>query len=146
MTQIRVISLWQPYASLIFTRRLKRHETRGWPCPPKVIGQRVAIHAALKKPSRAFGETDIGQLCAREFGADWRDTLPYGAIVGSVTIAACYPTSRGAETEADYLAGNWDEGRFAWKLTDPIKLAEPCRAVGRQGWWSTEWPPAYPPG
>lgn len=144
MTQIPVISLWQPYASLIFERRLKRHETRGWALPAHRIGQRVAIHAALKKPSRAFCATPIGELCARNFGADWRDTMPRGAIIGTVVLADCYGTERGPETEADYLAGDWTPGRFAFKLADPIKLAAPFVTQGRQGWWSVNWPPANP--
>ena len=132
---IRVISLWQPYASLIFSRRLKRHETRGWKLPDRLVGERIAIHAAKKKPSRAFERSDLGRLCAAEFGADWRETLPYGAIVATVTLGACYPTERGPQTEADYLAGDWTPGRFAWRLDDASPLGDPVPTVGRQGWW-----------
>lgn len=131
---IRVISLWQPYASLPFTRRLKRHETRGWKLPDRLIGERIAIHAAKKKPSRSFEQGDIGRLCASAFGADWREDLPYGAIVGCVTLGACYPTERGAATQADFIAGDWTPGRFAWRLDDAIPLAEPVPYVGGQGW------------
>jgi len=132
---IRVISLWQPYASLIFERRLKRHETRHWKLPAHIVGERVAVHAAKKKPARSFEASPIGQLCARTFGADWRDELPYGAIVGTVVLGACYPTERGPATEADFLAGNWDPGRFAWRLDDPHRLGDPVTVPGRQGWW-----------
>lgn len=138
MTEPRtpVISLWQPYASLIFTRRLKRHETRSWALPSHRIGQRIAIHAAQKKPSRAFLETDLGHLCTRQLGAGWRDRIPYGAIIGTVTLANCYPTERGPDTEADYLAGDWTPGRYAFRLEDAVARAEPLVIPGRQGWWS----------
>ena len=45
------ISLWQPYASLIACGA-KPFETRHWAAPARFIGQRVAIHAAARKPSR----------------------------------------------------------------------------------------------
>lgn len=45
---MKCLCLWQPYASLIAIEA-KRVETRHWPAPHWIIGQRVAIHATLTK-------------------------------------------------------------------------------------------------
>ncbi len=42
---MKAISLWQPWASLLVLG-LKRFETRSFPFPGAVRGQRVAIHAS----------------------------------------------------------------------------------------------------
>ena len=42
---MKTISLWQPYASLI-AAGVKTIETRGWAPPKRLMGQRIAIHAA----------------------------------------------------------------------------------------------------
>ena len=42
---MKALTLHEPYASLIASGR-KRFETRGWPPPRGLIGERIAIHAA----------------------------------------------------------------------------------------------------
>ena len=49
---MQAISLWQPYASLI-AAKVKPFETRHWPAQSHRIGQRIAIHAALRRPTQA---------------------------------------------------------------------------------------------
>lgn len=49
MTGLPCITNHQPYASLIFTDR-PEWETRPKPVPPKLLGQRVGIHAGAKRP------------------------------------------------------------------------------------------------
>lgn len=115
---MRAITLHAPFATLLVTRQacdcraaevgchhstcasfrpVKRFETRSWPCPPSIIGQRAAFHQA---------HADHG--CGDRFGdyvLDWTMTsgfflrrdgqiaaapLPLGAIVGSGVITASY--------------------------------------------------------
>lgn len=53
---MKAISIWQPHASLLLLGA-KPFETRSWPVPKALIGQRVAIHAA-----KADGDLfEIGQ-------------------------------------------------------------------------------------
>lgn len=46
---MKAITLWQPYASLV-ALGVKTIETRSWPAPKGLVGQRIAIHAAAKPP------------------------------------------------------------------------------------------------
>lgn len=136
------ITLWQPWASLIFSGD-KVHETRSFPVPDRLLGERVAIHAA----KRAGTDDEVGyvldRLCRERFGNDWRETLPRGVVLGTVRIARSYeidPTVVPAPT--DRIAGNWTPGRWAWELDSIEALSEPIEATGRQGWWSVDLPEA----
>lgn len=75
---MKAISLHAPWGTLLHTRKpgpvpegqyewlakvrgetyvpapmVKRFETRSWPCPPSIIGQRIAIHQAKRQPQWA---------------------------------------------------------------------------------------------
>ena len=133
-----VISLWQPFASLCFTDD-KDHETRGWAFPERLLGQRILIHAAkrLDMPKR---ESILCQICATQFGGNFANTLPRGAILGSVILEVCLQPSGGAPSYAEFFTGDWTKGRFAWKLAEKRLFDEPIPAVGRQRWWSYDLP------
>lgn len=65
----KALSLWQPYASLIaigaiLPEPVKPYETRSWPPPPWLIGQRIAIHAA-QKIDRGYAEFCRETVAAR---------------------------------------------------------------------------------
>jgi hypothetical protein len=142
------ISLWQPWASLCFADDAdlrKLDETRHWPCPATIIGSRIAIHAAKRFPSQL--DEGLIRLCEAAFGVElWRD-LPTGALLGTVTVDACRRTAdvRGDTTPANLIAGNFEDAtmvrgvarqRYAWRLSNPVRLAEPVPMKGRQGWFT----------
>lgn len=137
------ISLWQPWASLLFTDPpAKIHETRHWPAPFRLLGARIAIHAAMRLPQV---EPELAELCADRFGADWRRTLPRGAIVGTAILTRCTrmgPRHDQAQpaSPADRLCGDWTDDRWAWRLTDRKPLASPIVMPGRQGWFGADVP------
>lgn len=146
MGDISAISLWQPYATLIVTGD-KRYETRHWRAPHRVIGQRVAIHAAKRRPkNEEIDYLDI--LVAMMLGEGWHRSVPFGAIVGTAIIAACHQVAfrngdevalhNGGSIEDDYL-GDYSVGRWIWQLADPIQFEEPIPATGLQGFW--RWKP-----
>jgi hypothetical protein len=133
------ITLWQPYASLIFAPlRPKRHETRSRPCPSKYVGKIIGIHAAKKVTPASMVSAELELLCVRTFGADWRETLPRGALVGMARVQDCYGTERGPDTRNDGASGDWTPGRFAWRLAEPMAFAEPIVMPGAQGWFSVD--------
>jgi hypothetical protein len=145
------ISLWQPWASALLVPDLKPHETRHWPCPARIIGQRVAIHAAKKVlPYDLFGENaERDEVINAAFGGPWRKTLPFGALIGTAVVASCRPMAPGLEPCAfgavpahdnDRLLGDWSGGRFAWRMADPIVFDTPIPTKGQQGWWDLERP------
>lgn len=129
------ITLWQPWASLIFSGD-KRHETRSFHVPKRIVGQWCAIHAAKRQPQIGDLTDSLEALVRRRFGDDWPKTLPRGAVLGLVRFAPAVPTERVThETIADFLSGDFSPGRHAWPVVERHQLAEPVPARGGQGWW-----------
>lgn len=154
-TRFPAISLWQPWASLI-EARVKTFETRSWPPPARLIGQRIAIHAAKKQVSVRDLTEELHEACLDEFGCSYNYTLPRGAIVCTAVLAGAYPLddesadgrhvavrSRLAGSPAlDCIAidafGDYSRGRWAWRLTgvEPVSPAVPWR--GSQGFFTVD--------
>jgi hypothetical protein len=129
------ITLWQPWASLIFSGH-KRCETRSFAPPFKYVGQRIAIHAAAALPSAKHFSEELCELCYDAFGCGWNFSLPRGAILGTVTLGGFYPTEKvGFIAPDEKVAGDWSNGRYAWQLLDVEALPSPVPAKGKQGWW-----------
>jgi len=140
---MNAISLWQPWASAI-AAGLKTFETRSWSTSYRGP---LAI-AAAKRDTRE----------EREFWADMTDDdraafarmdvlsyadLPRGAIVATCELTACLRTEaagvRMLDKSPEYWWGNYEAGRFAWKLENITPLAVPVPCVGRQGFF--DWQP-----
>jgi hypothetical protein len=132
---LTVISLWQPYASLLFT--VKRNETRGWIWPPKMIGQQIGIHATAKIGAVS---PEVDALCCALYGFDWRETLSRSAILGTVVIEASGPAEiMPPESIEDIICGDWSAGRFASRVRTKRDLwAYPIPYSGQQGFWRTD--------
>lgn len=132
---IPVLSLWQPYATLIF-REVKKHETRGRAIPDKHVGSTIAIHSTAKFPSLLKISEELHELCMDEFGCGYNYSLPCGYILGTVRIGASVPTAReNPADDGDRICGDWRPGRFAMALSEIAPLPAPIAAKGHQGWW-----------
>ena len=125
---IPAISLHQPWASFIAIG-VKLYETRHWRPPSRLIGKRIVIHAAKRKP-----ENDDIAWWHQIAGAD--APLPKGAFVCTAVLLACHSADRVPWDEF----GDYGEGRFAWELRDVEPITPPIAAVGRQGFWTWERP------
>lgn len=143
------MTLWQPWASLV-ALGLKPYETRDRRPPHRLLGQRIAIHAALRRP--AFGDVtpDIHEAMVRATdNLTWFDLLPYGAVVCTATLQDVWP---GGAVQADPF-GDYGPGRWAWHLIDIHPLRPPVPATGSRlyGWtWAVPdrvdvYPPAVRP-
>lgn len=139
---MKALSLWQPYASLIAVG-IKHFETRCWAPPSVLVGSRIAIHAAKRRPTRDDVLMQSLAGAVEIFGrADWADVLPYGAIVCTAVLRGAYKTGawdrdvsaavtasvgvswpRTKVTIDDW--GDFSPGRWAWKLAE-IRLVEPA--------------------
>jgi hypothetical protein len=160
---MRAITLHQPWASLIAIEA-KPCETRSYPPPAKLIGRRIAIHAAKTDHSNSLlltlGRETVNAIAdALEDGgyghrASWSQ-LPRGAVVCTEVIAGAYRCGTTADpgfvhvTERrgnglPYLTiktdpfGDYSPGRWAWLLADVRRLEVPEPAKGKQGWWEWE--------
>ena len=118
---MKVISLWQPWASLIACGA-KPYETRDWAPPAALIGQTIAIHAAKKVDKDAaamatdimYGQFDNhgglaerleaswgGDECADELMGKFGDTvMPVGCVVCTARLDAAFQLGDRAEDTA----------------------------------------------
>lgn len=168
---MRASTLWQPWASLVAIGA-KPYETRSYPPPAKLIGQRIAIHAAVK-PIKAVWATLDGETRAaieRALHANGLGQfpleLPHGSVVATAVLAGAYQVMRIRDRDRSWLElrtpmgmcpgnvpppnggaiptdhfGDYSHCRWAWLLTDVVRLDQPVPAKGKQGWWFWE-PPA----
>ncbi|NFV80053.1 hypothetical protein [Magnetospirillum aberrantis] len=90
-------TIWQPWASLI-PIGAKPFETRAYPPPAKLIGQRIAIHAAVKDPSPMMNDMDRATVEAIADALEagglghrvcW-SALPRGAVIATAVLAGAY--------------------------------------------------------
>ena len=135
--ELPAISLWQPWASLIFTGR-KRHETRDWRLPRSYDrGCKVILHAAKTRSGYRDTHDALDRICREEFGVSYDAALPLGCALGFVWLDGCLATNgrETAATDDDFECGNFMPGRFAWRITKFEAFATPVQMRGRQGFW-----------
>lgn len=134
---IPTLSLWEPWASLI-AAGFKRHETRHW-----LTRRRgpVAIHAA--KICIWDLEPELVDLCDLALGDGWRKNRPLGCIVAVANLTDCLRCEDVYQDieRCDYYAGNYAEGRFAFRFDNVRPLREPLPLIGRQSFFPWR-PPA----
>lgn len=140
---MKALSVWQPWASLIITGH-KKIETRSWPAPYSVRGQRIALAStkAVRREQRLAAGDDAFQEQFFLTGLPRIDDLPMGCVLGTVIISSCREVDSDlmqALQPAEEAFGWYGPGRFAWFLEDPQPLAIPVPVRGGQGLW--EWAP-----
>lgn len=146
---MRALTVWQPWASLIAVGA-KPYEFRSWPAPAWIVGQRIAIHAGVRKPKR--GEIEqLRLICrtgkGRRAGLFEAEALPilehpealwFGAIVCTAVVGEPIHASTGLPALG--IERNDSDRRehfnWAWPLTDVARLAPPVPARGAQGFWN----------
>ena len=135
--QIATLTLWEPWASLVI-RGFKPTETRAWPPPPSLIGERIGIHAAKRIPSQIHDvPAALEKVCVRRLGEDWYGELQLGCFLGTVELVGAARTQHMAPVNTDDLiAGNWTAGRWAWRLARPERFPEPIPMRGYRKLWT----------
>jgi hypothetical protein len=155
--EIRVLSVNQPWASLIACGA-KEWETRSWRTSYRglvlvhasrtTVGLR-AIDAAALWPAK-----DLPAISGHMRDAGLPSTsaaaaheLPFGKLLALAVLEQVLPTGPGVEpfpewSERELALGNFDAGRFAWRLRVLATLPEPLAYRGGQGfpnlpkaWW-----------
>ncbi|HEY9825220.1 MAG TPA: ASCH domain-containing protein [Stenomitos sp.] len=140
---MKIITLWQPYASLI-AYGLKGYETRSW--GTKYRGP-IAIHAAARKMTKADIDTwetafDIAVAYGPIEEFPFASELPLGKIVAVADLTNCLSMAEGFSSDIhidirevsdlEQYCGNWELGRIAWQL-DNVRRVKPLPFKGQQG-------------
>lgn len=153
MTEFRVLTLWQPWASFI-ALGLKQYETRSWDTNYR---GKLLIHAASRKIDNDGIRVWLG---AQEI-ADIKPSgpsepfftylnLPLGCIVaiadltstlqmidtqeiGPVHLHPHLHIAINSVSKLERCVGDWRQFRYAWKLENIIALPEPILYKGGQG-------------
>lgn len=161
---MKVITLLQPWASLIFTpvpgtnnkKFAKGWETRSWKPSEKMIellkDDSLYIHA-----SKRLGKDQIElskQWPFSDYIKDIRD-LPLGVIIGSIYLGEIMTTEgwifRASQYEdgaferyaEENQFGDYSPGRYAWKLLSPRLLKTPIPAKGSLSIWDFNHPTEF---
>ncbi len=150
---MRALTLHQPWATLV-AERYKGAETRDRPAPKTLIGSRIAIHAARRRPRHQEWNGQVEEIASQL-------ELPLGAIVATARLERCVRVLSagftGLEVRADtrkvwvvdrfgredrdaYLIdsdpyGEYSEGRWIWMLSGVRRVNPPIEARGRRGMW-----------
>ena len=165
---MKASTLWQPFASLVACGH-KTIETRGYPPPRGLIGQRIAIHAAKRELDTLEWTGDfwgcVFAACGDANYNDWLRSIPFGAVVATARLACAHEvgarvglaaslysgTHPGEEKACAHwkgwqswpattcACGDFSVGRWLWFLDEIEPLDKPVPARGYQGWW--EWSP-----
>lgn len=126
---MRCVPLHQPWASLV-AKGAKRVETRHWPAPRTILGQRVGIHACVTRANLHFCRTSPFNLYVPD-----ETELPFGAIVATAVISACVEMTESniakvrAERPHEIAFGDWTPGRYAWVLKEVMPLSRPVKRL-----------------
>ena len=139
---MKALTLHQPWASLIADGR-KTVETRSWPPPVALVGNRIAIHAGLKVD---------GPLSEKWFPGE---TVPLGAIICTAriddfasvetwgakwqTLALWHGRREFDRVPIDEF-GDFSHGRFLWRLSAVEAVSPVVHVRGRQRLW--DWAPS----
>ena len=139
---MKAITIKQPWATLI-ALGLKKFETRSW--RTKYRGP-LAIHAGKSVDKEACEEMWIKEVLAEHGITSWKQ-LPIGVVLATTELKECYavemnfcndavclkegPTLNGLEVKFGY----YDEGRYAWLLSD-VQVIEPVPAKGQLSLWN----------
>ena len=140
---MKIISVWQPWASLIIHGH-KTIETRSWKAPDSLLKQEIGIAATKNTtPDQRFAyNLDEFQEFYAKTGLPPLDDLPRGCVLGTVTLnSSDYIDEETIEdiTDEERAFGWYMLGRYAWRVRNPKPYPTPIPARGKQGIW--DWNP-----
>lgn len=121
---MRALTVRQPWASLILAG-LKTIETRS--ARTKRRG-RVYLHAGS-----TMGKAEREAAIREGFDPD---TLPRGAIIGSIEIVDAVRAEDLVVSDAERSRGDYRAGRWGWKVANVRALSTPVAASGALSFWS----------
>ena len=151
---MNVITLWQPYASLIMLG-LKNNETRSW--NTNIRGE-IGIHASKKIISKIefteilydYLEDDdklkLFDAIDKAYGC--YENMPIGAILGTVNLSSTERTNVLLDNISwtEFALGDYTPGRWAWNFKGIKPFDKIIPVSGSQGFWYWDCKLANPNG
>lgn len=137
---MKVITIMQPFATLIAIGE-KHFETRCW--PTKYRGD-LLIHAGKGKNYLFLCEGEPFKSVLAKHGYN-KNNLPIGEIIAKVNLTNCikidgiqtmFDVSNKKQNINETNFGDWDIGRYAWRLENIESLKEPIPVKGQQRLWN----------
>ncbi len=127
---LKAISLWQPWASLI-PLGLKHYETRSWKTNYR---GKLLICSTLNNPKHYREYLKIKDELQLP---TWDETnFPHGQAIALCELVDCIqmtPEFIAQQSQTEILCGDWQVGRYAWKLENIQPITEPFAVKGKQG-------------
>ena len=128
---IKAISLWQPWASFI-PLGFKSYETRSW----KTNYRGKLLICSTAKSTKAQYQQYL-KICNELNLPDWNETnFPCGCAIAICDLVDCIEMTSefiAQQSQAETLCGDWQVGRYAWKLENIQPITEPFAVKGKQG-------------
>lgn len=134
---MKVISIWQPYASLI-AHGMKFFETRTWHPPRNLLGERIGIASTkvIRPEQRAAYSEPEFQHFYSQTGLPPLEDLPHGYLVGTAVLDSVELINEDFRDDitSEELAFGWfEDGRYAWRMRYAMPLPFPVPIRGKQG-------------
>lgn len=134
---MKVISIWQPFASLV-VKGYKVFETRGWAPPKSIIGERIGIASTknITREQRLYHDDDDFQRFYSNLNMPKLIDLPHGYLLGTVIVDSfelMSPEFMDDVSNEEQAYGWWEVDRYAWRLRSPIEFIRPIAIRGQQG-------------
>ncbi len=123
---MKVITIWQPFAQAI-ANEIKQYETRGWKTHHRGP---IAIHSSMRQMTKEY------QALATKYGIK---DLPTGEVLCIADLVDCVEMTEdfiNNLSEAEKSFGDFQVGRFAWKLENIREPKQKIQCGGKQGMWN----------
>lgn len=142
---IKVLSLLEPWASLVGILKVKHIETRSWSREYRGL---LGIHASknlLPKKELDYIFTtnkEIWKAFYNHFGKDplemgYKNIFQSGKIIAVGNLSDIWRiTDFNTPPEPEKSFGDYTPGRFAWQLEDIETLKKPIEVKGQLGLWN----------
>lgn len=137
---MKVISIWNPYASLL-AYGCKSIETRSWPAPKSLIGQRIGIASTkqMRPEQRAVLQDEkFMEYFSRTGLPQTLEEMPNGFLLGTIVLHSSSVIEEediADLTEEERLYGYFKPGFYAWRCRYPEPFFNPLPVRGAQGVW-----------
>ncbi|MEM7552601.1 MAG: ASCH domain-containing protein, partial [Cyanobacteria bacterium P01_A01_bin.84] len=126
---LKAISLWQPWASLI-PLGLKHYETRSW----KTNYRGKLLICSIAKSTKTQYQHYL-KICNELKLPAWDYNFPHGCVIAICDLVDCIEITSefiAQQSQTEILCGDWQVGRYAWKLDNIQPISEPFPIKGKQ--------------